>query len=95
LQDPSSGKTSVLVAIAKEINPSNGIYLAYNKAIATEASKKFPKNVSCMTTHSLAYQNTVKPSKLKVGWFNWKSIKEQVPYEIRLLIIDLLDEFCL
>jgi len=95
LQDPNSGKTSVLIAIAKAINPSNGIYLAYNKAIATEASRKFPKTIACKTTHSLAYQNTIKQNKLKVGWFNWKSIKESLPYEIRLIIIDLLDEFCL
>ncbi|MCD6434875.1 MAG: hypothetical protein J7L15_00580, partial [Clostridiales bacterium] len=92
---PGSGKTAVLVEIAKELKPTNGIYLAYNKAISLEASKKFPKAISCKTTHSLAYQNTVKPYKLKVGWFNWKSIKESLPYEIRLIIIDLLDEFCL
>ncbi|MCD6435722.1 MAG: ATP-dependent helicase [Clostridiales bacterium] len=90
-----SGKTSVLVSIANTINPTNGIYLAYNKAIATEASRKFPKSIVCKTTHSLAYQNTIKPFNLKVGWFNWKSIKEHLPYELRLIIIDLLDEFCL
>jgi len=90
-----SGKTSVLISIADTINPKNGIYLAYNKAIATEAARKFPKSIVCKTTHSLAYQNTIKPFGLKVGWFNWKSIKEHLPYEIRLIIIDLLEEFCL
>ena len=90
-----SGKTSVLVAIANTVNPKNGLYLAYNKAIATEASQKFPSSVLCKTTHSLAYQNTIKQFKLKVGWFNWKSIKEHLPYETRLIVIELLEEFCL
>ena len=90
-----SGKTSVLIAIAKEVKPKNGIYLAYNKAIATEASRKFPSTIACKTTHALAYQNTIKQFKLKVGWFNWKNIRESLPYELRLIIIDLLEEFCL
>ncbi len=90
-----SGKTATLIQIAKVIQPKNGIYLAFSKHIATEASKKFPKNVACMTTHSLAYQNTVKPLNLNVGWFNWKDIKRRVKYLHKLLIIDVVNDFFL
>ncbi len=90
-----SGKTTLLVELAKTLNPSNGIYLAYNKAIATDASKKFPSNVECMTIHSLAYRNTVKPLRLNLGWFNFKNIKEYMQYEYKLIIIDMMKEFFL
>ena len=90
-----SGKTTVLTVISKEISPKNGLYLAYNKAIATEASRKFSKGTSCMTTHSLAYQNTVSLYKLRVGFFNYKNIKERISYEEKVLIIDTLNSFSL
>jgi superfamily I DNA/RNA helicase len=50
-----TGKTSTLVAIAKS-TPKSGLYLAFNKSIAAEASLKFPKSVDCRTTHSLAFR---------------------------------------
>lgn len=90
-----SGKTTLLTTIAKSIPHSNGLYLAYNKAIATESLRKFPRTTSCMTTHSLAYQATVKPYKLKLGDFTYRSITEKIPYDKKILIIDLIREFCL
>lgn len=50
-----SGKTSTLVAIAKEL-PGKGLYLAYNKAIQMDAARKFPSHVDCKTAHSIAYR---------------------------------------
>ncbi len=90
-----SGKTTVLVEISKILNPKNGIYLAYNKAIATEAGAKFSSGMTCMTTHSLAYQNTVGSFGLQVGFFNYKSIKEKMYYEHKVILIDTLRDFCL
>jgi len=90
-----SGKTSVLIGIANALNSKNGLYLAYNKAIATEAASKFPKGVACMTTHSLAHQNTVKPNNLHIGFLNWKVITERIRYEQKLLIIDIINNFFL
>lgn len=50
-----AGKTFTLVEFA-QANPHDRIlYLAYNKAIQEEASAKFPSNVDCRTTHSLAW----------------------------------------
>lgn len=50
-----SGKTSTLVAIAKELS-GKGLYLAYNKAIQMDAARKFPSHVDCKTAHSIAYR---------------------------------------
>ena len=50
-----SGKTTLLTAIAASLPHTNGLYICYNKSIATEASRKFPATTACSTTHSLAY----------------------------------------
>lgn len=69
--------------------------LAYNKSIATASKKAFPSTTNCLTTHSLAYQAVVKPYKLKLGFFTYKSITERVPYEFKCAIVEYLREFCL
>jgi hypothetical protein len=50
-----SGKTSTLRLLATAKPADRGLYLAYNKAIQTDAQASFPANVSCRTAHSLAY----------------------------------------
>lgn len=90
-----SGKTFTLVELTKALGKPKGIYICYNKSIATEASRKFPKSVSCKTTHSLAYSNTVKPFNLKLGFFNYRSITEKISYDHKLEVIDNVREFCL
>ena len=50
-----TGKTSTLRLLA-ESTDRTGIYIAYNKAIATDASSSFPSNVQCRTAHSLAFR---------------------------------------
>jgi hypothetical protein len=52
-----TGKTTTLEYLAAHSN-SSGIYLAFNKSIADDASNRFPTNVQCRTTHSLAYRST-------------------------------------
>ncbi|WP_405876541.1 UvrD-helicase domain-containing protein [Streptomyces sp. NBC_01136] len=49
-----TGKTTTLSMIAAGTG-KRGRYIAFNKAIATEASRKFPGNVLCKTMHALAY----------------------------------------
>lgn len=49
-----AGKTSTLVMMAENL-PVTSLYLAFNKVTATEGSEKFPKHVTCKTTHSVAY----------------------------------------
>jgi len=90
-----SGKTTLLRAIADEIGSKKGMYLAYNKAIATSSSKKFPSNIECKTTHSLAYRATVMPLKLKVGFFGYRQVTEKISYMDKYLLAEDIKEFCL
>ena len=50
-----TGKTSTLVEYALENPKLRMLFLAYNKPIRDDAAKKFPRNVECRTTHSLAF----------------------------------------
>lgn len=50
-----SGKTSTLVQVAKTNPDKSFLYLAFNKAIKTEAESKFPSNCQVYTLHGLAY----------------------------------------
>jgi len=90
-----SGKTSLLSHITHTMKPRSGLYLAYNKSIATESKGRFPKQVQCMTTHSLAYQNTVRLLKLEVGFFTYRDIKEKIHYDQKLQVINYIENFCL
>lgn len=91
----NSGKTALLTHIAKALNPTNALYLAYNKSIATEAASKFPKTVTCCTVHSLAYRPTVVKNHLTLGKFNYRNINQDIPYERRCELVDYLKEYFL
>ena len=95
-----SGKTTLLVALTKALessNPPKGLYLAYNKSVASEAATKFPSFISCMTTHSLAYSPTIlgRGSKLRLGKFTYRQIHESIDYELKCEIVDHIRSFCL
>ena len=96
-----SGKTTLLVAVAKTLEKDapkkfSGLYLAYNKAIATEASTRFPKSVQCCTTHSLAYRATVVEHNLRLGFFNYRTLSsEKLKYDHKCAVVDYIKEFCL
>lgn len=49
-----SGKTSTLKLVSGEVQEPS-LYVAFNKVTATEAAEKFPRHVTCKTTHSIAY----------------------------------------
>lgn len=89
-----AGKTTLLTGIAT-MPHTNGLYLAYNKAIATSSQSRFPSTTKCVTTHSLAYQATVKANQLRVGTFTYRDIKDRIKYEQKFTVINLLREFCL
>lgn len=58
-----TGKTSTLVLISHVLGSlynKKGLYLAFNKSIATEAQTKFNSKVLCKTFHALAYANVPK-----------------------------------
>lgn len=51
-----TGKTSTLRMASTAMTGRSGLYVAYNRAIANEASGSFPANVACSTAHSLAFR---------------------------------------
>jgi hypothetical protein len=51
-----TGKTSTLRGYATARPKLRILYLAFNKAMASEAAESFPPNVECKTIHSLAYR---------------------------------------
>lgn len=77
-----AGKTSTLILIANRLNElgKKGIYLAFNKSIATEAQRKMPSNVIAKTFHSLAYNESP----------DWLLAKLQEP---QISIQDFVKEF--
>lgn len=90
-----SGKTHLLTQLTLQVPHDKGIYLSYNKSIATEASRKFPKSIACLTANALAYRNVVKALGLRVGTFSYRDIKESFQYDLKLYYIELIKQFCL
>ncbi|MCB1875792.1 MAG: UvrD-helicase domain-containing protein [Chromatiales bacterium] len=52
-----TGKTFTLVEYAKARPKEPMLYLAFNRSIRREAERKFPKNVTCLTSHAPAYRS--------------------------------------
>lgn len=50
-----SGKSRSIQLMAESDEMKSCLYLAFNKAAATEASGKMPAHATCRTTHSMAY----------------------------------------
>lgn len=61
-----TGKTTTLAMLATH-TPRRGRYLAYNRAIATDATARFPATVTCTTAHSLAYQAVGRRYRHRLG----------------------------
>jgi superfamily I DNA/RNA helicase len=51
-----AAKTSTLCAYADARRGARVLYLAFNKAIQLEAAARMPPNVTCRTTHSIAWR---------------------------------------
>jgi len=49
-----TGKTTTLAMLGRSTG-RRGTYLAFNKAVATDAKRAFPPNVTCKTGHALAF----------------------------------------
>ncbi|MCA8355604.1 UvrD-helicase domain-containing protein [Burkholderia cepacia] len=50
-----TGKTSTLEGFALARPRARILYIAFNRSIAQSAKERFPQNVECRTTHSLAF----------------------------------------
>lgn len=86
-----SGKTSTAKAVIETYKPKQGFYTAFNKAIVTDSANKFGSLIDCKTIHSLAYRY-IKPKK-PIEELTVLNIKEDLDYETKTTIINLLDSF--
>lgn len=89
-----SGKTSTL-AMTAETYEVPSLYLAFNKSAATDASSRFPRHVTCQTTHSRAYAKfgrmlAHKMSRPKGGYVNVAGTGSEIAryYHIDSIVID-------
>jgi hypothetical protein len=53
-----AGKTSTLELVSHATR-ARGLYLAFNRRIVQDAREKFPGQVQCATTHSMAYRSLI------------------------------------
>ena len=78
--------------IADEINPSRGLYTAFNKAIVQEGKYRFRNtNVECKTLHALAYRYA-KP-KQDISDISYTCIKEKISYSAKYKVIQAINLF--
>lgn len=80
-----TGKTTTLDFFARSLPKLRMLYIAFNKSVQIEASHRFPKNVDCRTSHSLAWSKFGKKfqeaGKLTNGSLRIKTIAEAFGWE--------------
>jgi hypothetical protein len=69
-----TGKTTTLKMLADN-KRSSALYLAFNRSIAFEARGRFPANVKCATTHSIAFRAV----RRSLGYPEWKLTESLTP----------------
>lgn len=84
-----SGKTSTLKMMGEAMDNRQCTYLAFNKAIATEAQSKFTRNVSCKTFHSLAYNAVPRYITKKISNNRWMPSDMARQFGLRSFLIPL------
>jgi superfamily I DNA/RNA helicase len=72
-----SGKTTTLQMLAGSTS-RRGLYLAFNRSIADAARHKFPQQVSCATSHSIAFRTV----RQRFGYPEWKLIGALTPNSV-------------
>lgn len=104
-----TGKTSTLQMVANDRKVPT-IYLAYNKATATDAASRFGPHVACKTSHSLAFaavgrhysrrlNSARQPSwevakTMGLNWLNFSSDKSVSPNHLARITADAVRRFC-
>lgn len=103
-----TGKTTTLAMICQALYDKRIIYLAFNKAIVTDAEKMMPANTMVRTFHSVAYR-AMRPSQARLqqranGQFVAKHFKLQPKIigdylfsesVIGTLVLEAVHKFCL
>lgn len=88
-----AGKTSTLAAISLAMPTKRILYIAFNKSIAEEAKGRFPSNVTCKTTHSLAYGAVGHNYNNRLGFF--KANRDfKWTFQESIILSKVLELFC-
>ena len=89
---PGTGKSFMSREIADELQPTQALYTAFNKAIVEEGVARFHGlNVECKTMHALAYR-FVQPES-EISDISYKCITENIPYKQKAMVIDAINRF--
>lgn len=92
-----TGKTSTLIEYARANPHLRILYLAFSKAIQLEAAKRFPTNVTCKTTHGLAWRRSGALYKEagKLGFINVRDLMQLFSVEAReaRVVLTTLERF--
>lgn len=88
-----SGKTSTLIEYANYRDRTRFLYLAFNRAIADEAQRKFGKNVVAKTSHSLAYGRFGRDYGQKLGNPRARDVQELLQSRMRMPVHGNADEY--
>jgi hypothetical protein len=78
-----TGKTTTLSLLANS-RRAKGAYLAFNRSIANESRDKFPREVDCRTTHSLAWRAIKSSHRFSSGKMNDNLYPKQLSEELQL-----------
>jgi F-box protein 18 (helicase) len=88
-----TGKTSTLIEYANYRERTRFLYLAFNRAIADEAQRKFGKNVVAKTSHSLAFGRVGRDYANKLGNPRARDVQELLLGQMRLPVSGNADEY--
>lgn len=88
-----SGKSTTLAMISHEFDAEgkSGMYLAFNKSIATEAKEKMAESCECRTAHSLAYGKTDRALIKKLSYKPLSNYVLAKKYNIEKMFFNDLD----
>lgn len=97
-----TGKTTTLLYRALENPKQKILYVCYNKTIQLEAQNLFPKNVNCVTSHSLGYRYEGYKYRHKLNSFiNHLNIIEELklqksknPSAFASILMSTVENFC-
>jgi superfamily I DNA/RNA helicase len=88
-----SGKTHTLRGVANALQPKKGLYIAFNKSVATEAKMNFPSFIECKTIHALAYQYVIAGTSQTIEELSIDSIKTKHKPYVKRQIIEAMNTF--
>jgi superfamily I DNA/RNA helicase len=87
-----TGKSFMSEQIVRQLQPTRGLYTAFNKAIVEEGVPRFKgTNVECKTLHALAYKY-VRPNQ-EIHDITYTCITEHVSYAVKYEVIQGINQF--